>query len=236
MEIHKPKPIHNWREFLKEYAIIVLGVVTALAAEQGVEWLHWQGEVKAARQAMHVEMAANNTSQFSRRIAVAPCFARQAGEAERILDDLEVGRPPGRFANFRSSGNILIIDSEWQSQRSAQTLTHFPDEERALLGRYYDQKVRFGDWADSEIAAWQELGALRYPPKNIAAGDLLRLRTALGMVREQERAIVLNATRQLSLSRQLGVATVPYTQEEAEQFCAMDQNKYIQNALSHARQ
>jgi hypothetical protein len=30
MDIHKPKPIHNWREFLKEYAIIVLGVLTAL--------------------------------------------------------------------------------------------------------------------------------------------------------------------------------------------------------------
>jgi hypothetical protein len=29
-------------EFLKEYAIIVIGVLTALAAEQAVEWLHWQ--------------------------------------------------------------------------------------------------------------------------------------------------------------------------------------------------
>jgi hypothetical protein len=57
MEFHKPKPIHNWREFLKEYAIIVLGVATALAAEQGVEWLHlikwgkapaWAGKATAA--------------------------------------------------------------------------------------------------------------------------------------------------------------------------------------------
>jgi predicted alpha/beta superfamily hydrolase len=32
MEIHKPKPIHNWREFLKEYAIIVIGMLTALIA------------------------------------------------------------------------------------------------------------------------------------------------------------------------------------------------------------
>jgi len=36
MEIHKPKPIHNWREFLKEVGIIVLGVGIALAAEQAV--------------------------------------------------------------------------------------------------------------------------------------------------------------------------------------------------------
>jgi len=36
MEFHKPKPIHIWHEFLKEYAIIVIGVLTALAAEQAV--------------------------------------------------------------------------------------------------------------------------------------------------------------------------------------------------------
>ena len=34
MEIHKPHPVHSWRAFLKEYAIVVLGVATALAAEQ----------------------------------------------------------------------------------------------------------------------------------------------------------------------------------------------------------
>ena len=37
MDVHKPKPIRNWREFLKEYAIIVIGVLTALAAEQAAE-------------------------------------------------------------------------------------------------------------------------------------------------------------------------------------------------------
>ena len=34
MEIHKPKPWHGFREFLKEYLIIVVGVLTALAGEQ----------------------------------------------------------------------------------------------------------------------------------------------------------------------------------------------------------
>lgn len=36
MDIHKPKPWHGPREFLKEYLIIVVGVLTALAAEQTV--------------------------------------------------------------------------------------------------------------------------------------------------------------------------------------------------------
>jgi hypothetical protein len=34
MDIHKPKPWHGWREFLKEYATLVIGVLTALAFQQ----------------------------------------------------------------------------------------------------------------------------------------------------------------------------------------------------------
>jgi hypothetical protein len=42
MDIHKPKPWHDVREFLKECAIIIVGVLTALAAEQGVQALDWR--------------------------------------------------------------------------------------------------------------------------------------------------------------------------------------------------
>jgi hypothetical protein len=59
MDIHKPKPWHGLREFLKEYAIIVVGVLTALAAEQAVEWLHVRTEVAEAREALSQEIGKN---------------------------------------------------------------------------------------------------------------------------------------------------------------------------------
>lgn len=59
MDIHKPEPWHSFREFLKEYLIIVVGVLTALAAEQAVEWAHRSEEVNAARTALHAEMSAD---------------------------------------------------------------------------------------------------------------------------------------------------------------------------------
>ena len=40
------------REFLKEYAIIVIGVLTALGAEQGVEAAHWHQKVAVVRSAL----------------------------------------------------------------------------------------------------------------------------------------------------------------------------------------
>ena len=51
MEIHKPNPIHNFREFLKEVGIIVLGVLIALGAEQTVEALPTRSP---ARRSKHV--------------------------------------------------------------------------------------------------------------------------------------------------------------------------------------
>jgi hypothetical protein len=56
---HKPKPWHGWREFLKEYGIIVLGVLTALGAEQLVETLHWRHKVDQADGALRRELEEN---------------------------------------------------------------------------------------------------------------------------------------------------------------------------------
>ncbi|MBV9550395.1 MAG: hypothetical protein JO256_12060 [Alphaproteobacteria bacterium] len=59
MEIHKPKPFHNWREFLKEYAIIVLGVLTALAADQAVDAFHHRAQVADMTQKLQEESRSN---------------------------------------------------------------------------------------------------------------------------------------------------------------------------------
>jgi len=217
---HKPKPIHGWRDFLKEYAIIVLGVLTALVAEQAVEWLHWQGEVKVARASLQAEIAGNDTEFHSRRIATDSCERRQIAEAGRILDDLEARRPPGRFTQFHLEDGSLLNFSEWESERAAQTLTHFPHEEVAVFGAYYDQLQDEKGWMIDESRAWHDLGVLRSPPKEVAVSDLLRLRTALMNATEDNRLIVLNAKRQLERSQQLGVALKPYDPADVVRFCA----------------
>jgi hypothetical protein len=56
MDIHLPKPFHNWREFLKEYGIIVLGVLTALGLEQAIESWHERQQVEETRHAIDAEL------------------------------------------------------------------------------------------------------------------------------------------------------------------------------------
>ncbi len=45
---HRPHPISGWRDVLKEIGVVVIGVLIALGAEQGVEWLHWRGKAAEA--------------------------------------------------------------------------------------------------------------------------------------------------------------------------------------------
>ena len=57
MHFHLPKPIHGWREFLGEIAIIVIGVSIALVAEQVVEAVHWRNVVAEESAALDLEVA-----------------------------------------------------------------------------------------------------------------------------------------------------------------------------------
>jgi len=223
---HKPKPVHNWREFLKEYAIIVMGVLTALAAEQAAEAWHWHNKVADARAAIAGEMTINNHDFFARRIAIAPCLERQINQADAILSALEAGREPGKFAIFRAGSGSLLSDSEWQSERASQVLVHFPRAELAAMGRYYMMFQDFRPWMASEGEAWQELSILQNPPRGITTSDLIRLRVSLGDALRVERLIILNARRQLRLSKQLGIPGVQAESARVNAFCTLNEPDY----------
>src|ERR1700760_395035 len=85
MDIRKPKPFHNWREFLKEVGTIVLGVCIALAAEQAVEWWHWRRQVAEARQVITTELTSNLVGAIV-RVRAAECGEHRLDELALILD------------------------------------------------------------------------------------------------------------------------------------------------------
>ena len=78
MHFHLPKPLHGWREFVGEVAIIVIGVLIALGAEQLVEIEHWRHAVRDTDQRMRQDLRydlANATS--------VPRLIRACGLASR---------------------------------------------------------------------------------------------------------------------------------------------------------
>src|SRR5437899_2589865 len=85
MDIHKPKPWHGLWEFLKEYLIIVIGVLTALGAEQAVEVVHDRARAAETRELIRGELELN-LARLRSRVDLRACVARRIDELQALLD------------------------------------------------------------------------------------------------------------------------------------------------------
>jgi len=218
MEFHKPKPIRNWREFTKEYAIIVLGVLTALAGEQAVEWLHWQSEVTAARASLRSEMAPI-AEYYGWRAAIASCVDKKLDSVGTMIADAAAGRVPNTRGIVFNGLGAPLYDSEWQSQRASQTLTHFPRQELALMSAFYGQRQVMNDWALEEASAWAGLAVLQDAAQKLGPADLAQLRINHHLAWRYQGVIVRNTVRQLEIAARLGLKLAALTQAEIAERC-----------------
>jgi hypothetical protein len=90
MEVHhEPRPFHGWREFLKEYGIIVLGVLTALLAEQAVQSLEWRHKVRAAIDDMKQELGNADGPEAYARLAIRDCVASRLAAVRTAVEQGE---------------------------------------------------------------------------------------------------------------------------------------------------
>jgi len=100
MKVRTPHLFGNWREFLREFTIIVLGVLTALFAQQAVESFEWRQKIDAAVADMTDELGGGPGAQAYVRMTLHDCVAhrldavRQAAEdgdragARRIIEEI----------------------------------------------------------------------------------------------------------------------------------------------------
>lgn len=139
MEIHKPKPWRGWREFLKEYLIIVVGVLTALAGEQVVEWLHWRhvAHEAEARLAAGLQGDLINAAEW---LAMEPCLRqRLSGLATELakpgpawkanIQPLPAGfRPPNAMPLVLLGLSRLWNHVAWDTALGSGVLNHMAPE------------------------------------------------------------------------------------------------------------
>jgi len=148
MDIHKPKPWHGAREFLKEYVIIVVGVLTALAFEQTVEWLHWR-HVAAQAQERLVADTRQDLVNAAEWLAIRPCFEKRIADLASALQRPDplwtantLQRTPEQMATDLGTALPLVIGGPgrnwptvtWDSALTG-TLSHTPGQTLADLAR-----------------------------------------------------------------------------------------------------
>jgi hypothetical protein len=129
VEIHKPKPVHNWRELLSEIGIIVVGVIVALAAEQLVESMHWQNKIQDARRAMMLELRDDDGPQAYIRLAVGPCLDKQLDAIKTaIIAKASRGEIERLIAGVKQ-GNVTWDAVAWNTLQTSDVASHMTPEE-----------------------------------------------------------------------------------------------------------
>lgn len=160
MEVHKPKLVANWREFLKEYAIIVIGVLTALFAEQAVQSIEWNHKVAAAVDDMQNELSSGDGPQAYVRMAMHDCIETRLNA---IREAVEAG-------DRRRSRRL--IDSIWlpkntydslarESATASDVASHMPADKMLQFRIAYEVVPELDRLSDRELT---DLGRLRELP------------------------------------------------------------------------
>lgn len=159
MEGHKPKPIENWRGLFKEWGIIVLGVLTALLAEQAVQSIEWHQKVDAAVADMNNELSRGDGPQSYARLAMHDCIATRLNKLRAVVER-------GDRADSRK-----LIDAFWLPKRTWDSLareeatasdvaSHMPHARMLEYRIAYEMVPDLQRLADKELADTGHLRAL----------------------------------------------------------------------------
>ncbi|HEY3813047.1 MAG TPA: hypothetical protein VGL66_07455 [Caulobacteraceae bacterium] len=159
MDIHKPKSWHGLREFLKEYGIIVLGVLTALAFEQAVEALHWRHEVETERRALHGEVRANLSALLYRQSEQA-CIDHRLAEIAEVFRRQAHDQPLGLKGPVLRPQPWIESTGSWQIAVADQALSHMPLAEKLKFSDAFDAFIAYNIIREREDDAWRALSLL----------------------------------------------------------------------------
>jgi hypothetical protein len=180
MHVHLPKPLHGWRGFFGEVAIIVLGVLIALGAEQLVEWHRWNQEVKETRLAADPEIA-HDLGVFRHRLAQKACVENRLTDLERWLKSWRDGRPLTLKGPIASPPAFGLHFNVWDAT-AGEARSHMELETKLAYAGLYDVLKSFGTQRDREREAWAGLSDY-----DQAAGldhqDMLRIRGFITRIR-----------------------------------------------------
>jgi len=169
MDIHKPKAWHSAREFLKEYTIIVVGVLTALAFEQGVETLRWAEKVERGQAHAASELTVLYYMAVERS-SVEACLNRRLTMLSDALLSGEGRWTPltPAMGNAATIGDVAYIaptrpwsEESWKTLIADGTANHLSDKMMLRYARLYTQVAQVRGHNEAETAASQRLGLLR---------------------------------------------------------------------------
>ena len=205
MDIHKPKPVHNLKEFLSEISVIVCGILIALAGEQIVERIHEHHVAAEAREQIAKEVA-TNLAVLSNRVKSEPCLDKRFSELRRTLAKANT---PGYVApNWIGRPDAWDNQSgRWQAASQSGRAALLSTEEQKGFSFIYGQLAQILLLEADERQQWSHLEALQ-GVAHPSATLIDPARSALSEARADDAAIRVRIAESSSALREIGIAPV----------------------------
>lgn len=167
MDVHRPKPVHHWREFLKEVGIIVLGVLIALGAEQTAEWFHWRYEARQAENHLRQD-ATTVLYDMVERLEIQKCQDRRlvlmrdrllaSGAEWTAMAPFYTSGPPAGSTYAHPMRRWPTV--AWSNAVANTAATHLPDEEQNHYAEIFAAAAREANDQAAEHEDFSELNVL----------------------------------------------------------------------------
>jgi hypothetical protein len=186
MHIHRPRPLHGVREILIEIAVVVVGIVIALAGEQALEALHWRREAEVGEAALkaayprEVDNAALREAQnpcIEQRLASLSSILRQASESGRLPPITTIGHPPFKPWTI-GAWDVLVAN---------QTVSHLSRGKMFAYIRIAQTTAFLSALGDREEQQWATLDSMAGPGRRLSDVEAEQLRTALAEASNSNR-------------------------------------------------
>jgi hypothetical protein len=152
----KLKPPHGWNAVAWELAIVTLGVLIALAAQQFVDSIHQRGEVAELVGALRAELS-DDRARWEHIRASDPCTVQRLDALEQWLKTA----PPG--ARLNRAYRLFLWNQHtaaWDLAKTSETTNAIPLRQRLIFASLYDAMNNWRQMINEENANTQALNGL----------------------------------------------------------------------------
>ena len=196
--------LRQWRELVWDVAIIVLGVLIALFADQVVQSIDWKRRAAATGEVINLQLA-RNAGVYDERVILQPCADKRLEELDQLLakarttqtipDIHNIGRPP-----FRPT-----VRSAWEEAVGSEVLAHFDRGRREGLSLHYSQSNDYDFQIKNELLLWSKLHLLENAAGPISETTLTEAATTVAQLRFLSKLNGLNSDQLLGSTKALGI-------------------------------
>jgi hypothetical protein len=215
-------PRYDWRKDARELAIVIVGVLIALLAQEVVQGWEWERKVAVAREAMRYELLTDDGPQLYQRAAMHPCVL---DSLDRVRSAVEGGRSrseiaraiDGYWVEFRTFDRLAL-----DAANSSDVAAHMPQDELRAMSRVYQVMPLMERTNTQEAADLARLHAFRRTGGAVSDAEKDRVLEAVEALRNDEAIIWLRVQAKLPVLMRIG----PLDRQRVEHFMDNAQSHY----------